>query len=199
MSIAPDFIIAKSLTGAHSWRVFHKDLTAGQNLLLDTDQAPSSYTDDLASVTSTVVNVDGGGPGATFGPNIAYCWHNVPGLQKFGSYTGNNLTDGVFIELGFRPALMIFKRTGSTGNWIIIDNKRRYEFNPVDEYLFSDLTSFAYNPTNGGPSGGIADFLSNGVKLRENSAGTNEADTYIYAAWAEAPAFNLYGAQSNAR
>ena len=100
--------------------------------------------------------------------------------------------------MGFRPALVWIKRTGSTGHWFIIDNKRRYAFNPVDEYAFTDIGN-VYDPTNGGPSGGVADFLSNGIKLRENNAGTNESDSYIYCAWAEAPSFNLYGGQSNAR
>ena len=70
LSIAPDFIIAKSINGVHSWRVFHKNLTTGQNLLLDGDGGQSSYDDDLANVTSTVVNVAGGGTGSTLGPNI---------------------------------------------------------------------------------------------------------------------------------
>ena len=44
------------------------------------------------------------------------------------------------------------------------------------------------------------DFLSNGFKLRASTQETNNsANTYIYCAWAEAPTFNLYGAQSNAR
>ena len=36
------------------------------------------------------------------GDMIMYCWHDVLGLQKFGSYEGNNSTDGVFVELGFK-------------------------------------------------------------------------------------------------
>ena len=40
---------------------------------------------------------------------IAYVWCDVPGLQKFGSYTSNNNSDGPFIELGFRPAIIWIK------------------------------------------------------------------------------------------
>ena len=43
------------------------------------------------------------------------------------------------------------------------------------------------------------DILSNGFKLRDQSGARNASGTFIYAAWAEAPSFNLYGAQSNAR
>jgi hypothetical protein len=45
------------------------------------------------------------------------------------------------------------------------------------------------------------DILSNGFKPRTSTDGGSNANnaTYIYCAWAEAPTFNLYGAQSNAR
>jgi hypothetical protein len=42
------------------------------------------------------------------------------------------------------------------------------------------------------------DILSNGFKLRTTNEAGNSG-TFIYMAWAEAPAFNLYGGQSNAR
>ena len=47
------------------------------------------------------------------------------------------------------------------------------------------------------------DFLSNGFKIRSTTAQSEPTNvngqTYIYCAWAEAPPFNLYGGQSNAR
>ena len=45
------------------------------------------------------------------------------------------------------------------------------------------------------------DILSNGFKIRHpnSSPGGDPGRLYIYAAWAEAPAVNLYGGQSNAR
>ena len=49
-------------------------------------------------------------------------------------------------------------------------------------------------------SGYNVDFLSNGFKITGgNNDNYNAASTYIYAAWAEAPTFNLFGGQSNAR
>ena len=189
LSVAPDFIISKSLNGAHSWRVYHKNLTAGQNLLLDGNGAQSSYDDDLASVTSSVVNVAGGGPGATLGPNIAYCWHDVPGLQKFGSYGGQD----AFVELGFRPALLIIKSLSGSRNWIIIDGVRD-TFNPSDRVLLANDSA-----TEDDNSVYAIDFLSNGFKIRGSNGQIDGDSSYIYAAWAEAPSFNLYGATSNAR
>jgi hypothetical protein len=46
---------------------------------------------------ATAVNVTGG----TY---IAYCFADVKGFSKFGSYTGNGSTDGTFVYTGFKPA-----------------------------------------------------------------------------------------------
>jgi hypothetical protein len=43
--------------------------------------------------------------------HIAYCFADVKGFSKFGSYTGNNSTDGPFIYMGFRPAFVLIKAT----------------------------------------------------------------------------------------
>jgi hypothetical protein len=41
--------------------------------------------------------------------HVAYCFAEVEGYSKFGSYTGNNSTDGPFVYCGFRPAFIIAK------------------------------------------------------------------------------------------
>ena len=43
------------------------------------------------------------------------------------------------------------------------------------------------------------DFLSNGFKIRGGNGQIDGDTTYIYAAWAEAPTVNLFGAGANAR
>ena len=127
---------------------------------------------------------------------ILYCWHNVPGLQKFGKYPGNNdgdSKDGPVVPLGFRPALVAIKRLG-TGNWIVYDIERDV-INPLDGRLYWNTSS-----ANVDNSGYNIDFLSNGFKITGGNNDNYNADSdYVYAAWAEAPEFNLYGAPSNAR
>ena len=49
---------------------------------------------------------------------------NLRSEPKFDSYEGNGSSDGTFVHLGFRPAMVIFKRTDTAENWIIADNKR---------------------------------------------------------------------------
>jgi hypothetical protein len=48
---------------------------------------------------------------------VAYCFAEVEGFSKFGSYTGNGSADGPFVYTGFRPAFVVIKRTDSTGEW----------------------------------------------------------------------------------
>jgi hypothetical protein len=43
---------------------------------------------------------------------VMYCFAEVKGFSKFGSYTGNGSTDGTFVYTGFKPAFVMFKDTG---------------------------------------------------------------------------------------
>ena len=128
---------------------------------------------------------------------IAYVWHDVPGLQKFGRYTANEDADqrnGPFVYLGFRPAIVLLKNVSAYSDWFIYDNKRD-PWNPVQQTLYPNDSSVE--------SGGAArlDFLSNGFKLRSAESVPNFSvnNVWIYAAWAHQPMNNLYGGQSNAR
>ena len=75
------------------------------------------------------------------------------------------------------------KRTDTTNNWVIYDNKRS-PINNVHTQLFADLS-------NADASAGSAlgmDFLSTGLKMRGSGNSYNASGgTYIYLAFAESP------------
>ena len=81
-----------------------------------------------------------------------------------------------------------------------IHDSKRGPINPIQgNFLRPDNTS-----EEGVASGNNnIDFLSNGFKIRSTTAQSEPTNvngqTYFYAAWAEAPSINLYGAQANAR
>ena len=197
---APQFIIGKNTGQDIAWSVYTTAVTGANSLQLNSDGGPTGGTGIWGNTepTSSVFTVgnDGNmnGDGQTM---IAYCWHDIPGLQKFGSYTGSNSStsaEGPFIELGFRPALVMIKRSNGTGNWIVYDNKRD-TFNPTNKRLYWNT-----NGVEATQSGYDIDFLSNGFKITGgNNDNYNAASTYVYAAWAEEPVSGLYGSQSNAR
>ena len=98
------------------------------------------------------------------------------GFQKFGKYSGNSSNNGVFIELRFRPAIVIIRLVGND-SWRKYDNKRG-PINPNDVRLLPNSNVAENNQI------GI-DFLSNGFKLRSTDGGGNATgSTYVYAAWA---------------
>jgi hypothetical protein len=75
------------------------------------------------------------------------------------------------------------KRTDSTENWYMKDNKRDI-FNPVDNALYAN--SNAAELTDWG--GATTDYLSNGFKLKTTDSAHNASGgTYIYMAFAENP------------
>ena len=79
-----------------------------------------------------------------------------------------------------------------SGHWYIYDPKRS-----PSNVAYQSLQASSAGAEETGNTNTRLDLLSNGFKLRQGN-GPNNANTYIYAAWAEAPTFNLYGAQSNA-
>ena len=81
----------------------------------------------------------------------------VADYGKFGSYTGNGSSDGPFVYTGFRPALIIAKRTDSTGGWVLWDTARNPS-NVATKELYPDDPSAEY-------TGGGMNILSNGFKL----------------------------------
>ncbi len=129
---------------------------------------------------------------------IMYAWHDVPGLQRFGKYTGNGDADGPFVELGFRPAIVIIKNISYTGHdWVIFDDKIN-SYNPSGRYLESNSTVIIQTDI-------TIDLLSNGFKVRTSGGSTpgttvnyNTA-SYVYMAWASTPSNNLYRGQATAR
>jgi hypothetical protein len=198
----PRVIIGKKVSGSNpseNWQVYHHNshATLSQRARLELNTTGKvatndSYWNDTAP-TSSVFSISNGYLNENGSGYIAYLWCDVPGLQKFGSYTGNGLTDGPFIELGFRPAVLITKRTDSTDYWYIFDTARDVD-NVVEAKLEINTSAAEHTSTD------WLDILSDGFKLRSTGGDVNTSGgSYIYFAWAEAPASNLFGGQSNAR
>ena len=136
-----------------------------------------------------------------------YSWHNVPGVQKFGSYIANNSSDGPFVNLGFKPAIVWVKLySGADNNWVVYDRARmeatgnnsstQPKGNPNGNTL--QMNDSTEEPTS---SLYYVDFLSNGFKVRDDDScvnGSSGSYKYIYCAWAETPQYPLYGGQSSA-
>jgi len=192
VGVAPSMIILKSRTVATNWYVYHSRLTSDQyqlylNLTSGEDATGITAFNDKAP-TSSVFELPGSGygsnnSGATY---VAYCFAEVEGFSKFGSYTGNGSPDGPFSYLGFRPAFVMIKSTGVGTRWIIWDAARD-TYNVADKTLAPNFNAEEFV----NPPYWYVDLLSNGFKVRGYQSGDTEnnypSSTYIYMAFAENP------------
>jgi hypothetical protein len=188
LGVAPKFIIIKGRSTAFDWAVYHASLGNQTVIRLNTtavaETAGATFWNSTTP-SSTVVTLGSwselNGSGAT---QVAYCWAEVEGFSKFGSYAGNSSTDGPFIYTGFKPRWILVKKYagGTASNWHLHDTARD-TYNSSNSILIPD-SSGAESVS----SGFAFDILSNGFKLRTSDGSTNGSTlSYIYAAFAEAP------------
>jgi len=186
LSIAPSMVIVKIRNTSNQWDCFHESLGATKHIYLNLTNAAMTNINrwNNTSPSSSVVTL---GDGFTVNQNtstyIAYCFAEVEGYNKFGSYTGNGSADGVFVYTGFRPAFVLFKRSDASGNYWTIRDTARNPSNESQLSLYPNVSDAEATSSTGG-----IDILSNGFKLRgAASDGNTNGGTYIYMAFAESP------------
>ena len=184
LGIAPSMIFIKQRNSSSTnWRVYSSVTGNTGATFLDLTnafQVSSTYwnnTSPTSSVFSLGTNGDLNANGGTY---IAYCWSQIEGFSKVGSYTGNASTDGTFVYLGFRPKYIMVKRTDSAENWYWWDSVRN-PYNAVNADLYPNLTNAEDTSTI------RCDFLSNGFKLRSSGSPNGSGGTFMYMAFAENP------------
>ena len=125
---------------------------------------------------------------------MAWCFASKQGFSKLGTYEGNGDADGTFVYTGFKPAWLMIKRTDSSANWHIYDNKRDVT-NIVETAIAGNNDGAEYTTSN------KLDFLSNGFKLKGASQTTTNADggEYFYMAFAASPFVSSAGVPTTAR
>ena len=194
LGVTPKVVIIKRLNGAaQSWICKFPTATDGY-LALDTTDAISASSGWLPVSNSLITLANNWSAYNNNGNDyIAYCFADVQGFSKMGSYTGNGNADGTFVYTGFKPAFVMMKATSVAQSWQMVDNKRD-TFNAVDHRL---------RPNESGAestSPEWIDFCSNGFKLRNNDVAWNgSGNTYIYMAFAEAPLVGTNGVTAKAR
>ncbi len=117
----------------------------------------------------------------TSGDIITYCFANVDGYQRIGSYIGNGSNNGPFIYTGFEPAWVIIKNTNTAYRWYMLDNKR-CTTNPNNARLFANDSTAETTNSN------ILNFHTNGFSLITSDAEVNKSgDKILFMAIAANP------------
>jgi hypothetical protein len=179
LGVVPQVIIEKKYSNTQNWNMYHTSLGNGSAMRLNLTDAKETQTDFFGDTTPTSSLVTLGPNCLGAGNHILYCFAEKTGFSKFGSYTGNgNASNAPFIYTGFKPAFVLHKRTDSTSDWDLFDNKR-VGYNVDNRILAPNTNAAEVTATK-------IDLLSNGFKLR-TSTGGNYSGTYIYMAFAEAP------------
>jgi len=196
LGVTPDLIILKARGNTQNWWVSHKTFSSVSDAIqLNNTNAVANQAFAIKGKSATTITL-----GIDFAVNqsginyVSYCWNEVKGFSKFGSYTGNGSAEGTFIYTGFKPAFIILRRTDSAGfDWFLHDNKRN-GFNPDNDYLQPNTTSTETNFDN------LVDFVSNGWKIRDATTAYNASGgTYIYMAFAENPLVGTNNIPATAR
>ena len=184
LGVVPKMIIRKELVTS-GWDVFHESVTSGGvgRLCLHNSDDLDSTNDPFGEVapTSSVFTYNQSWTGASGRDSIAYCFAEVSGYSKFGSYTHNGQSgnDGNFIYTGMKPKwLMLKNSSGNSTDWLILDATRS-TFNDADDCLFANENSAESVNFDIG-------FLSNGFKLSGSGQTMGSSgNTVIYMAFGQ--------------
>ena len=185
LGVAPSMIIVKDRTNTDVWCVYHSSIGATKFLILNQTAAEATLstvwnnTAPTSSVFSVGTLADTNRSANNF---VAYCWAEIAGFSKCGSYTGNGSADGPFVYTNFQPRFVMIKRSDAGAvNWYIFDTARD-TYNAAGLELYPNLSNAE---ADGRPD---LDILSNGFKIRSTSGGQNTSGgTYVYACFASNP------------
>jgi hypothetical protein len=193
----PGCIIVKKTTFTGDWIVYHRstgntDFTmlnstsasgAGANIWNNTSPTSAVFTvGSDSSVNASgqdyvayVFAHDAGGFGLTGTDNVISC----------GSYTGNGVTTGPTVTLGYEPQLLIVKKASDTADWLIYDNMRNSgswgtRLNPNLPNAENSNAQAQFDITATG-------FFSNSLNNSSNSSTNTSGATYIYIAVRRGP------------
>ena len=201
LGVAPKWVLTKNRTdNGEDWANYHVGLPSAEYYIrLNTNAAQatgSSVWGDTAP-SSTVITFGGANGKTNAGSSnyVHYCFAEIQGYSKFGSYTGNANADGPFVYTGFKPAWVLIKRSdGGSENWNLNDNKRS-PINPTKIKLSPNTNGAEAEDT-----GYSIDFVSNGFKIRNDGGDHNSSGaTMIYMAFAEHPLVASNGDPGTAR
>ena len=183
LNTTPNFIVFKSRGGSRNWGCFHTDtglnrVDINTNSAMDTGSAGAFGSTLPSSSVFTIGDSSETGKSEDY---VAYCWHDVEGYSKFGSFEGNSNADGPFVYLGFRPRLVFVKAIDATENWQIRDTARHLNTGSQTRVYWNSDSAEGTAST-----ASPIDFLANGFKVRGSNSEIN-TNTFIYGAWGDVP------------
>ena len=172
----------------------HSDLPDGENLRLNASHgqySTSQFSQGLikeSATTNQVFGFQAGGSGVeNVNSNgvtyITYCFAEIPGYSKIGSYDGNGNGNGTFVFCGFKPTFILIKNKSASTDWHLFDSTRG---GPASN-IFGNPNKYFLKPNESDAEGNETfDIYSNGFKPRiTNNFLNGSGDTLIYIAFGQ--------------
>ena len=198
----PEFIIGKNIDSTIYWYAYHKDLTNEHYLiphLTSGEQNSNAVWGNHDSLDANQIQIGAGTPASMWIPSgthdcIFYAWTSIEGFSKIGSFINPSSSDGAFVFLGFKPALIFAKcainisSSNNLGDWVVKDSSRSPFNNPSDGNTLIWNEAYAEDGYYSASQVAI-DILSNGFKIRHPGSSPlgDPGRRYVFAAWAENP------------
>jgi len=173
LSTAPSIVLYKTRGLNENWVVYNKDLGANKFATLNTNGGSTTSTAMFQNThPSDDVLYVGGNSANKNTTMIAYCFANITGYSKHGTYVGSANASTGFVYTGFKPKFLMTVNTQSDSNWMMWDDVRN-TFNPIDKWLHANGNDQEYTQTNS------VNFLSNGFSFGITGH-PNETEQYTY-------------------
>ena len=191
LGVAPNFVILKHFDNTnYSSTVFHSNVvtpTTGY-LVLDSNYAEQNNAAIWNSTipSSTVVSLGSSAASNNSGTAyMMYCFAEIEGFSKFGTYTGNGTGSGggPFTYTGFKPNFIMCKAVDRTSDWYISDIAR----NKFNSNATANRKVLYANGNSADADGYGLQIFSNGFKQYDGNENNSLGNIYCYVAFADNP------------
>ena len=176
LGVKPGMVIMKKRNAVGVWLTWHKDLSVESYYLqLNSALGESGITQDdriwgQQSFTSTTISSSTGYSYDVNDTVVAYCFAEIPGYSKIGSYIGNGTSQSLYT--GFAVKFVLIKSITSSQNWMIYDSTRG-----GNKYLIADSAG-----AEGTSGSNLVTFNSNGFSVSNSNSENQSGQTFIFLA-----------------
>lgn len=165
------FVTVKRLDQTSNWLTWHRGLSAGNLMYLNSTN--SQTADASLSVSGTTLSIAASVPSGQY---VVYAWAHDPsadGIIQCGSFTTDS-SGNATVNLGWEPQFLMMKRSDSStaGAWVILDTMRGLN---VSLSASGDLVANAATAENGTYGGAIAQLSATGFSFRGAGVGVGPA------------------------
>jgi len=189
LTTAPNMTMVKCTSeDGGDWKVQHTGLSDGNKVLYlnstATEQDESDKFGAFAGATTFPLNGSHASVNGSGKSYIAYCFHDVAGYSKFGTYEGDGSSSRTigFGAGGFKPAFVMIKNVDYAYRWYMFDSTRDPS-NPAYHRLFAEQSGAEATNSEVLELSANSD---NGFKIITSDSEVNRnGDTFIYMAFAD--------------